>query len=117
MADDPNFNPPPAEDDAKPKKPRVVRLSEIKTNSDRRWRRGIKQELLDLAAAVDEQKIHAYAIVLWDEENTPHAYWNTHKLGVIGTLRGVLVHTELDRKQHIMDAERVAGVTDYTEGE
>jgi hypothetical protein len=78
-------------------RPKIVRLSEIKTNAIRRKRKAIADELGNMKGAVHDLDTIAYCVVLWNRDGTEIAYWNTEALGVQGPIRAELAKRVIER--------------------
>lgn len=89
------------------KRPKVVRLSEIKTNAIRRKRKEMAEEVGRLKGAIHDHDSIGYVVVLWNRDGTEAAYWNTEALGVQGPIRGELAKRVLDRIATTRDVERM----------
>lgn len=89
------------------KRPKVVRLSEIKTNAIRRKRKELAEEVGSLKGAIHDLDSTAYVVVLWNRDGTEVAFWNTEALGVQGPIRGELAKRVLDRVAMQRDVQKM----------
>jgi UV DNA damage repair endonuclease len=83
---------------------KVVRLSEIKTKTKNRTRQALIEDMRLFPTMVNQQQVNAYVVVMWREDGSAIAYWDTQALGPLGTLRSTLVKDILDKidiTQHI----------------
>lgn len=89
-----------------PSKPKIIRLSEIKTNAERRKRKEIAEEIGSLKGVVHDLDVVGYTVVLFCRDKTEACFWNTEALGVAGPIRGELSKRALDRVAMKRDVER-----------
>lgn len=89
-----------------PPRGKVVRLSEIKTNSQRRRRKQIAEDIGSLKGAVHDLDVVGYTVVLFKRDGNQVCFWDTAELGVQGTIRGELSKRALDRQAAMNDVEQ-----------
>tara|TARA_R100001086_G_scaffold143632_3_gene75663 strand:- start:2991 stop:3287 length:297 start_codon:yes stop_codon:yes gene_type:complete len=75
----------------------VVKLSEIKTNNERRHRKELHAEMKRIADLVHENDAIGYTVVMFNRGGGAAAYWNTSELGIASNLRSDLSKKVLDR--------------------
>lgn len=90
-----------------PKSTKVVKLSVIKTNAERRKRKTIAKEIASLEGAVNEYDVIGYAVVLWTRDGQEVCYWDTGALGVQGPIRGELAKRALERVSNKRDMDQM----------
>lgn len=93
-------------------KSKVTRLSEIKTNADRRRRKEVHEYIGDMKQVAVENEVDAFVMVMWSGGNA-YAFWDTEELGAIGDLRGELCKRVIERVEGNQDI--VSTVSDMIE--
>ena len=87
-------------------KGKLVRLSEIKTNAQRRRRKDIAEQIACLKGAVHELDVIGYTVVFFMRDGGEACFWDTEDLGVAGPIRGELSKRALERVAMQRDVER-----------
>lgn len=85
---------------------KTVRLSEIKTNADRRRRKQVHDYIGSMKQIAQEHEVTAFTIVMWTD-NGAIAYYDTEALGYAAELRGELSKRVLERVENNMDTVEI----------
>ena len=85
-------------------KAKVVRLSVIKTNAQRRRRRQILDSVGNLKKAAAMSDAIGFTVVFFNRDGSETCYWDTVYLGIKAPIRGELSKQALDRVAAMQDA-------------